>query len=321
MLFLINRKEFSVFMCTAVSLTCENRHFFARTLDLEYHHAESVTLAPRRYPFSFTDGSCCTDHPALLGMAYVVDSYPLYYDAMNEHGLCMAGLAFSGFCSYAPQDIPHTAHRLAPWELIPYVLANCRTAEDARAALSHTVLADLPFSDSLPNQPMHWIISDNKSSLVLETDNSGKLCIYDNPVGVMTNAPPFPQQSARLGHYRHLTPFPKLDADTGMLLRGMGAYGLPGDWSSPSRFVRASFLRRHMHCRTAADAFSLLDSVKVPRGASYTEDGKPVVTVYSAVMEVQSMTYVYRTEEHPETRRFRPTPLQLRGSLCISVPI
>ena len=309
-------------MCTAVSLTHESNHFFARTLDLEYHYNESVTLAPRRYPFSFTDGTACQEHPALLGMAYVMDGYPLYYDAMNGNGLCMAGLAFAHFCTYAPRtDAPRDSHRIAPWELIPYVLTRCKTAADVKSCLFDAVLADLPFSDTLPNQPMHWTVSDPINSLVLETDETGRIRIYDNAAGVMTNAPPFPQQTARYEPYRHLTPYPKPDAETGHLMRGMGAVGLPGDWSSPSRFARAAFLRRHMHCRTADDAFSLLDSVKVPRGASYTEDGKPIVTVYSAVMDVRGMCYHYRTEEHPDTRCFRPTSLQLRGDVCISEPI
>ena len=105
-------------MCTAVSLPTEQGLLFARTLDLDYHHEESVTLTPRRYPFSFSDGQSSADHPALLGTAYVLNGYPLYYDAINEHGLCLAGLAFRGYGAYAAQNHTH-AHAIAPWELIP----------------------------------------------------------------------------------------------------------------------------------------------------------------------------------------------------------
>lgn len=310
-------------MCTAVSVSAADRHYFARTLDLEYHYNESVTLAPRRYPLSFTDGTTCTDHPAILGMAYVTEGYPLYYDAMNEHGLCMAGLAFSGFCTYAPQDIPHTAHRLAPWELIPYVLANCRTADDAKAALSHTVLEDIPHSDSLQNQPMHWMIADKTASIVLETDADGRICIHDNPAGVLTNAPSFPQHLSHLAGYEHLTPHPRTDLPSDSIYsaspRGTGACGLPGDWSSPSRFVRAAFLRRHAVITGPISAFSLLDSLKVPRGVSYAANRQPIVTVYSAVMEPHRFGYSYQTENNPTPRTVTPTALEIRGSLCISV--
>ncbi len=312
-------------MCTAVSVTAADRYFFARTLDLEYHHEESVTLAPRRYPFSFSDSTACTDHPALLGMAYVVDGYPLYYDAMNEHGLCMAGLAFTGFCAYAPQDTPHSAHRLAPWELIPYVLASCRTAEDAKELLSHTVLADIPFSDTLPNHPMHWMLADRTATIVLETDADGRICIYDNPAGVLTNAPSFPEHLTHLSGYEHLTPHPRTDlpsnSEYSVSPRGTGALGLPGDWSSPSRFVRAAFLRRHTEIASAASVFSLLDSLKVPRGASYAENGAPIVTVYSAVMEPHRFCYSYQTEDNPTPRTVTPTAIEIRGSQCITTAI
>jgi hypothetical protein len=227
MLFLNTKKGISRFMCTAVSLTHENNHFFARTLDLEYHYNESVILAPRRYPFTFTDGTHTADHPALLGMAYVMDGYPLYYDAMNEHGLCMAGLAFPHFCTYAPHTSAKPKPSLAPFELIPYVLTHSRTAGDARRLLSGSVLTDIPFSDALPNQPMHWMIADSHACAVLETDENGAIRWYDNPLGVMTNSPPFPRQSAGFSRYHHLTPYPGRDAESGHLMRGMGAVGLP----------------------------------------------------------------------------------------------
>ncbi len=311
-------------MCTAVSTTAADRYFFARTLDLEYHYQESVTLAPRRYPFSFSDSTTCTDHPAILGMAYVADGYPLYYDAMNEHGLCMAGLAFMGFCTYAASDLPQDVHRIAPWELIPYVLANCRTVADAKDLLTHAVLADIPFSDRLPNQPMHWMAADRTASAVLETDADGHLSIYDNPAGVLTNAPRFETHLAHLTEYAHLSPYPRTDIPSDSIYsaspRGTGALGLPGDWSSPSRFVRASFLRRSMQTDTADAAFSLLDGVKVPRGVSYTEDGVPIETVYAAVMEPYRFCYRYRWKSDPAVYTITPSALQLRGDACILLP-
>lgn len=312
-------------MCTAVSLPLSDGYFFGRTLDLEYHHSESVTLAPRRYPFSFSDSTAVTEHPAILGMAYVADGYPLYYDAMNEHGLCMAGLAFPGGCIYAAPDLPQDVHRIAPWELIPYVLANCRTIHEANALLADTVLADIPFSESLPNQPMHWMLADKSASAALETDNGGSIRIYDNPADALTNAPPLPALLSHLSAYEHLTPHPRTDLPQDSIcadaLRGSGALGLPGDWSSPSRFVRASYLRRHVQIADTTSVFSMLDSLKVPRGASYTEDGVPIVTVYTAVMEPHRFCYSYQTEGNPTPRTVTPSPLAMRGDTCVISPL
>lgn len=307
-------------MCTAISLPSDAGYFFVRTLDLEYRHAEAVTLTPRRFRFSFTDGTSCSDHPALLGMAYVRDGYPLYYDAMNEHGLCMAGLAFAHHCTYTPTDAP-AAHPIAPWELIPYTLTRCRTTEEACHQLAETALVDRPFSEELPNLPMHWIIADSTHTAVLETDDHGRLCLHDNPVGVLTNAPPFPDQLRRLDAYSDLTPHPKPNADTGIPERGMGAHGLPGDWSSPSRFARAAFLRQYGDVRSATDAFSLADSLKVPRGVSLNENGAPILTVYTAVMEPRAFRYLYQTADDPAPKTVQPTALQLRGNQYIAAPI
>lgn len=303
-------------MCTAVSLTADKHHFFARTLDLEYHYNESVTLTPRRYPFLFNDGTECRDHPALLGMAYVMNGYPLYYDAMNEHGLCMAGLAFPGFCFYGSAG-KTMGREISPWELIPYVLTGCRTVDDARARLRDAVLVDRPFSAALQNQPMHWMLSDHTASVVLDTDTNGKIVIHDNPAGVMTNAPTFPEQMANLRKYAHLTPHPK--TENGNCQRGMGALGLPGDWSSPSRFVRAAFLRRHMQIDDTMSVFSLLDAVKVPRGVSLSSDSQPIVTVYSAVMEPDCFAYWNRRERDSQPQAYVPSALQMRGTECIAL--
>lgn len=308
-------------MCTAVSLTADKHHYFARTLDLEYHHNESVTLTPRRYPFSFTDGSTSREHPALLGMAYVMNDYPLYYDAMNEHGLCMAGLAFRGYGRYAAPDKHTHALHIAPWEFIPYLLTRCATVADAKTLLANTDLVDIPFTETLPNQPMHWILSDRQASIVIELDPKGHLIRYDNPAGVMTNAPPFPEITAGLPRIDTLTAHPTYPMDTGISIRGGGALGLPGDWTSQSRFIRAAFLSRHMQILTPFDALALLDSVKIPRGAVIAENGDLVTTVYSAVMDPASMRYLCRTEEDPSPRSISPTPLQLRGNQCIRVPL
>ena len=308
-------------MCTAVSVSQSDRHYFGRTLDLEYHHDEAVTLSPRRFPFSFSDSTAVTEHPAILGMAYVVDGYPLYYDAMNEHGLCMAGLAFGGSCIYAAPDLPQDVHRLAPWELIPYVLANCRTMQEANALLADTVLANIPFSASLPNQPIHWMLADKSASAALETDRNGRIITYSNPADVLTNAPSFPAQLQNLTAYAHLSPYPTAVDDAGTSIRGSGAVGLPGDWSSSSRFVRASFLRRVMDIRAAESLFSLFDCVRVPRGASLTPDGIPIETVYTAVMEPQAFCYRYRMADASAPQSVTPTALQMRGTQCITFPL
>ncbi|MBQ7982086.1 MAG: linear amide C-N hydrolase, partial [Clostridia bacterium] len=266
-------------MCTAVSVPLSGRRgmLFGRTLDLEYRFEEEVVITPRRFPFVFLDGSRTDAHPALIGMAIRKNGYPLYYDAANEAGLCMAGLAFEGYGSYAAPGTAGEKH-CTPWELIPYVLTRCGSVKEARVLLDGCILEDVLFSEDMPNRPMHWIVADASGSLTVEPAQ-GHLTLHDNPVGVMTNSPPFAHQLDRLRDYRHLsakTPSASLAPQLphSVYSRGMGALGLPGDWSSCSRFVRAVFLRENAQIPTHEAMFSVLDAVSVPRGAVLCDDGR-----------------------------------------------
>ena len=80
-------------MCTAISYVTKD-HYFGRNLDMEFSYDETVTITPRNYPFFFAEGTEMRRHYAMIGVAYVVGGYPLYYDAVNEKGLCMAALSF-----------------------------------------------------------------------------------------------------------------------------------------------------------------------------------------------------------------------------------
>ena len=100
------------------------------------------------------------------------------------------------------------------------------------------------FAGKYPASSLHWLIADEKQSITVEMVEEG-LRIYDNPVGVLTNNPPFDKQMFLLNNYMQLSPKqPENNLAPGVLgtySRGMGALGLPGDLSSTSRFVRAAF--------------------------------------------------------------------------------
>jgi choloylglycine hydrolase len=145
-------------MCTAITFESED-FFFGRTLDYERSFGEEVVLTPRLFPLPFRHVPDPGRHFAILGMALVSDEYPLYYDAMNEHGLCMAGLNFVGSARYGN---PGT-DKVAPFELIPWVLGRCTCAEEARTLLADTALVEEDFSNSLPCARLHWIIADRSS--------------------------------------------------------------------------------------------------------------------------------------------------------------
>lgn len=314
-------------MCTSLALPLpDGRQLFGRTLDLDTHFGEALTLTPRRYPFRFADGVQSTHH-ALLGMAAVTDGYPLYAEAMNERGLCMAGLRFAGNAVYA--DAPAAGKQnLAPWELIPYLLGRYATLNEVRNALRDIRVVNRPFAADLPTAPLHWHIADacaSHGSLTLEITAAG-MRVYDNPVGVLCNNPPFPYQLARYAEFSRLgnTP-PKGSIELREQLAGLigadvtslgeGALGLPGDYSSPSRFIRAACLRRWVTAWSLCEEgtgrassspvtrfFRILAAVAPMAGAVLTERGDSHRTLYTVCMDGAAGVCHYHTEAQPEVR-------------------
>ena len=292
-------------MCTAFSFL-KNSFYFGRNMDIEYTFGESVVITPRGFKLPLKRLGSLTVNHALIGMANVTEGYPLYAEAANEKGLCMAGLNFPGNAVYTPEGkIKKKA--AAPYELILYILGSCENLSEAEELLTETEIADIPFSPSLPLAPLHWIVSDASGSIVIESTAEG-LRIYDNPYGVMTNNPPFPFHRENIRQFLHLSaqfPENRLSAEHALspFGQGAGAIGLPGDYSPASRFVKAFFCKTNSVCGDSegsctAQVFHILDSVAMVRGTVLTPDGKPDFTTYSCCINASKGIYYYKTYEN-----------------------
>ena len=284
-------------MCTA--LTCGS--LFGRTLDLEHSYAEQVVILPRRSPLTFRHQPSLPRHLAMIGMAHVAQGIPLFYDAVNESGLAAAALNFPLSAVYLPQR--EGAVDLAPFELMVWVLAQCTSAAQARQLLEQVNVVKEDFSPELPSTPLHWIVADGKSCFVAEPTADG-LRLYHDPVGVLANEPPFPMQTERLNDYLSLSAAPPVNRFAPHLpltpcSRGMGGLGLPGDWSSPSRFVRAAFAAHNSSAPVdVTQFFHLMSCVEVPRGCVRLEDGREVTSIYTSCCDMARGIYHYVTYEN-----------------------
>ena len=187
-------------MCTAATYKTKD-HYFGRNLDLAYSYQETVTVTPRNYSFNFRKAGRMGNHYAMIGMAYVVDDYPLYYDATNEKGLSVAGLNFPGNAVFSP-EIPGKDN-VAVFELIPWILGQCTNVEEVEKLFEHINIWNESFKDGMPVAPLHWMISDRDKSIVVESVSDG-LKIYDNPTGILTNNPPFDFQMYHLNNYMNV---------------------------------------------------------------------------------------------------------------------
>ncbi len=314
-------------MCTALSYK-PNEHYFGRTLDLDRSYGEEVCILPRRHPVRFRQLGQWEEHFAILGMAAVVGGVPLFYDGVNEHGLAMAGLNFPDNAVYHPLDPERD--NVAPFELIPWILGQCRTVEEAVVLLAKGNIADISFSEALPNSPLHWMIADKKHSIVVESMADG-LHVYQNPAGVMTNNPPFETQLFHLNNFRHLRVDNGENHFSKELLmenycQGLGALGLPGDVSSMSRFVRIAFGRAHSVCENTEAAavsqfFHLLGAVAMHRGICLTGEGTWDITVYTACMNTARGLYYYTTYDNQQISCVDMHKADLNGTLVLRFPL
>lgn len=314
-------------MCTAITYQTKD-HYFGRNLDLEYSYNEAVTVTPRNYPFHFRKIGTQQTHYALIGMATVVNDYPLYYEATNEKGLSMAGLNFPGIATYYPEA--PGKDNVAPFELIPWLLGQCETVAQAKVLLQKLNLVKINFSEAFPLSPLHWILADCHQSITLEPMPEG-LKIYDNPVGVLTNNPPFDYQMYHLATFMNLSRHPaenrfsdKIELHPYSL--GLGSAGLPGDLSSPSRFVKAAFTKLNSlsgssESESISQFFHILGSVAQQRGLVRVRDDTFEFTLYSSCCNTQKGIYYYTTYENSQITAVDMHRCNLEGNLPICYPL
>lgn len=292
-------------MCTAAVYRTKD-HYFGRNLDYEFAYNQTVTITPRYYLFHFRRMGDMPSHYAMIGMAFVQEDYPLYYDATNEKGLSMAGLNFPGNADY--KEAAPDRDNVSPFELIPWILGQCATVQEAREKFARMNLWKEDFSQALPLSPLHWMVSDASESIVVESVKEG-LKIYDNPVGVMTNNPTFDYHLTNLANYMHVSPadpensFSK-ELQLSPYSRGMGSLGLPGDLSSASRFVKAAFTKLNSvsgssEAESVSQFFHILASVEQQRGCCKVEHGFEY-TIYSSCCNTDRGIYYYTTYENSQ---------------------
>ena len=314
-------------MCTAATYKTKD-FYFGRTLDYEFSYGDEVTVTPRNYPFHLREMGDMVSHYAMIGMAYVAEDYPLYYDGINEKGLGMAGLNFVG--NAACWDRKEGKDNLAQFEFIPWILGRYSTVKEARRFIENMNILNTPFNDKLPLAQLHWIIADREESITVEAVKEG-IKIYDNPVGVLTNNPPFDQQLFALNNYMHLSV--KSPADTfaaGLDLqrysRGMGAIGLPGDLSSQSRFVKVAFTKMNSlsgegEMESVSQFFHILGSVDQQRGLCELDDGKYEITLYTSCCNADKGIYYYTTYDNHQITAVDMHRENLNGDKLIRYPL
>ena len=292
-------------MCTAIY---DNRSgaFLGRTLDVEQSYKESVVTVPRGCAFDTVHTGRVEYKNSAVGIAFVSGGVPLFFDGINSAGLAACALNFGLSCTYHQNK--NESLNLAPFEVIPYALARYCTVDELVQAFALLNIVRDGFGN-LPTTPLHWIFADRTRAVTLESTDSGTH-IYENKLGILTNAPEYPYHLYRAADIMGLSAEgPEDKIGNGTLFRysrGMGGIGLPGDNSSSSRFLRALFNKSYScdykNENSVTDFFHLFDSVSVTRGTVVCDDGSQSYTAYTSVMDLEKKRYYFTTYNNRQIR-------------------
>lgn len=310
-------------MCTAISVTA-GCNYFGRNLDYEFSFGEKVIVTARNFEFSFRNGKTIKQHFAIIGMGINNKNFPLYFDATNEKGLSMAGLNFPDNAKYMKKS--DGADNVASFEFIPWILTQCETVKEACILLDKINITNEDFDKTTKASPLHWIIADKIETVVVEQTKDG-IKVYNTPIGVLTNNPPFDIQMFNLSNYISISAEEAENTFSDKVelkaySRGMGGIGLPGDMSSASRFVKTSFLKLNsVYGKTEKEIinqfFHILYSVYQIRG-TVKFDGKYEITHYTSCCNTDKGIYYYTTYNNSQINAVSlfAENLESNGMIC-----
>lgn len=296
-------------MCTAINFKGYDGYYFGRNLDLDRDYGERVITTPKDFTLKMRKTHDIKTKYSIIGMAVVKDSFPLYFDGTNEKGVSMAGLSFPDNAHYSAYQNGKT--NVTPFELIPYILGTCANMTEVKGLLDNISIVNVCFSEELPLSPLHWMISYEGESIVLECLKDG-MKVYNNSFGVLTNNPTFDYHIMNMNNYMGLYEGAQENRLSKELKLnnyslGMGAMGLPGDYSSVSRFVRAVYIKEKSPlCRSKRESvnqlFHILSGVAMPKGCVLAKNGEYEYTRYTCCCDGKKGRYYYNTYDEMGVR-------------------
>jgi len=299
-------------MCTSLTLMTTNQiNTLARTMDFAFALDPQLIFVPRQLPIvSEVDQTARPVKYAMMGIGRNLGSY-LFADGLNEAGLACASLYFPGYATYSEAISPDYIN-LAPHEIVGWLLTNFATLEEVKAAIPKLNIVSTPLKMMNVITPLHWIITDKSGqTLVIEPMKDG-IVVHDNPLGVMTNSPDFDWHLTNIRNYIGVSPHKIGSIQLNGLSfspfgGGSGSIGLPGDYTPPSRFLRALFGREAINPIETEDAcinaaFHILAAVDIPKGSVITDEGMDF-TQYTACMVCNTGTYYFKTYDNNQIGR------------------
>jgi choloylglycine hydrolase len=298
--------------CTGIRLTAKDGAVVTgRTLEFGVDLKSRVAIYPRGTAFSGSlsggmKGVAFKSRYGIVGADGL--GLPAIIDGLNDQGLYAGIFFFPGYATFTPVTAENASHSLANYQYTLWILANFATVAEVKAAFNTVSLAATPVEALGGPAPAHFRVVDRTGAAVVIEQLNGTLKLFDDPLGVITNSPSFDWHITNLGNYIGLSPDirPSITIDGQKISgfgQGSGFFGLPGDFTPPSRFVRAvAFEQTAVQPNTGADAvqqvFHILNNFDIPVGSVRDEvNGRRVDewTTWMSVDDLQNLVFAYRT--------------------------
>jgi choloylglycine hydrolase len=325
--------------CTGITLTAADGTVVrARTMEFAIDIHSSVIMIPRGYARigSTPDGKEGIKWKAKYASVGANGlGLPVMFDGVNEKGLS-AGLfyfpASAGYMPYTPSDAGKT---MAPWELCSWMLENLASVEEVKANIGKVVVPAVVFGPWGFAPEVHFIVQDAAGKSIVIEYVGGKLNVHDNPLGVLTNSPSFDWQMTNLRNYVNfsMTNAPPIILGSVTLQpfgQGSGMLGLPGDFTPPSRFVRAAAFSQSVFKPKNADgavleAFHVLNQFDIPKGAAREhekdEHGNILAdyTIWTSASDLRAKRFYFRTYESSQIRMVDLMKMNLEAKDIVTI--
>lgn len=293
-------------MCTNITLkSADNKYLMARTMDFSFELAPEMAVFGRNVELKFDVATSLKEHYAFMGLAKDVGNYYVA-DGVNEYGLTGAALYFEGYAHYAAASDDHDV-MVAPHEVVMWMLATCKDVNDVVEQFKKITVVEhmMGFLGVVP--PLHWAFLDAAGNKIIVEIMSDGIHIEDNALGVLTNSPDYSWHLTNVRNYIGLDP-QQVESRTiyGKEFKpfgqGSGTFGLPGDFTPPSRFIKTLYNKLSVNKSANAEelvlnAMHILNAVDIPKGSVITQRHTIDYTQYTSYMVNNDQSYFYRMHD------------------------
>lgn len=316
-------------MCTAMNVKTKDNHvLFGRTMDFSYELDPQLYVVPQGYEWNnyFQTHTIQTQY-SFMGIGQDI-SPVTFADGVNEKGLAIAVLYFPGFAQYDEIDLNDDKMNITALELTKFLLSTCESVADVSLVLPTIRIVGIEDEVTKSIAPLHWMIADKSGECMVIEKMADGLHLLTNPIGVLSNSPNLEWHLTTSRNYMNVSPFQSEEKGLGQIVltpfgQGGGTFGMPGDYTPPSRFIRTVFQKNFTFYPENRNGsimacFHIMESVSIPKGVVMTKRQMSDYTQYTAFIDLNTQEYFFRTYDHSEVISVQ-LPLYLQDNQMISM--